>query len=76
MTATSIWRLRKQRYTLSSESCPVCAAVHFPPCEVCCVCGAPQHSPIAVALPAYAWLADALATPAAPGSVSLERTIS
>jgi uncharacterized OB-fold protein len=60
MTATRAWRLRKQRYNLCSESCPVCAAVHFPPREVCRVCGAPQHLALVAILPAFARLAEAL----------------
>lgn len=54
MTATRAWRLRKYRYSLHSESCPVCATIHFPPREVCPACGAPQHLPIIAALPAFA----------------------
>jgi uncharacterized OB-fold protein len=52
MAATRSWRLRKQRYSLRSESCPVCATIHFPPREVCSACGAPQHLRIVAALPA------------------------
>gem|GEM_PF-2553828 len=54
MTATRSWRLRKQRYSLHSESCPACAAIHFPPREICPACGAPQHLSIVAALPAFA----------------------
>ncbi len=54
MTATRSWRLRKQRYSLRSESCPACATIHFPPREVCPTCGAPQHLPIVAVLPALA----------------------
>ena len=53
MTATQTWRLRKERHALSSERRPVCPTVHFPPPEVCNACGAPQHSSIMAALPAF-----------------------
>ena len=62
MTATRSWRLRKQRYSLHGESCPVCAAVHFPPREVCPGCGAPQHLPIVAAWPTFAWPARVFTT--------------
>lgn len=52
MSAMRAWRTRKQRYALSSERCPVCSVVQFPPREVCVECGAPQHLPIVAALPA------------------------
>lgn len=60
MTATQTWRLRRQHYSLCSGICPACSAVHFPPREVCTVCGAPQHLPIVALLPAMAVPIEAL----------------
>ncbi len=34
------WRLRRQRYRLEGEECPVCGAKIFPPRDVCPVCHA------------------------------------
>lgn len=73
MTATRAWRLRKQHYSLRSESCPVCSAVHFPPREVCSACGAAQHLPIVAALPAFA-LPAGIFTAAEPDAWGGQRT--
>lgn len=73
MAATRSWRLRKQRYSLHSEICPVCATIHFPPREVCSACGAPQHMPIVAILPAFA-LPAGIFTPAEPDAWPGQRT--
>lgn len=33
------WRLKKQRYALTGEICPICKAPLFPPRAVCPHCG-------------------------------------
>lgn len=73
MAATRSWRLRKQRYSLCSEICPVCATVHFPPREVCPTCGAPQHLPIVAILPVFA-LPAGIFTPAEADAWPGQRT--
>lgn len=36
------WRIKKQRYALAGEYCPVCTSYIFPPRAVCPVCA--DHS--------------------------------
>ena len=43
MAVPNLWRTKKQRYSLQSETCPICSQVVFPPREICPYCNHAMH---------------------------------
>lgn len=47
MAVPNLWRTKKQRYFLQSETCSACSQAVFPPREICPYCGHSMHGPLA-----------------------------
>ncbi|CAN5800417.1 hypothetical protein BH10CHL1_BH10CHL1_36750 [soil metagenome] len=43
MAVPNLWRTKKQRYSLQSETCSTCSQAVFPPREICPYCGHAMH---------------------------------
>ena len=43
MAVPNLWRTKKQRYSLQSETCSACSQAVFPPREICPYCGHAMH---------------------------------
>ncbi len=43
MAVPNLWRTKRQRYSLQSETCSACSQAVFPPREICPYCGHAMH---------------------------------